>query len=109
GRYRVTDKREGDATRYHRALMLDYPTPADLRQYGAARGRGQVPPGRGPGSGIEIHGHGGRAVNWTNGCVALRDEDVDRLYAAVGVGTLVTIVGTARLPGAAGTPEGPGR
>jgi lipoprotein-anchoring transpeptidase ErfK/SrfK len=59
-----------------------------------------VPPGRGPGGGIEIHGHGGRSINWTNGCVALRDDQMDRLYAAVGVGTPVTIVGTARLPGA---------
>ncbi len=98
GRYRVTDKRGADATRYHRALMLDYPTPDDLRQYGAARRRGLVPAGRGPGSGIEIHGRGGRAINWTNGCVALRDEDMDRLFAAVAVGTPVTIVGTARLP-----------
>jgi hypothetical protein len=99
GRYRVTDKRGMDATRYHRALMLDYPTSDDLRQYGAARRRGLVPAGRGPGSGIEIHGRGGRAINWTNGCVALRDEDMDRLFAAVAVGTPVTIVGTARLPG----------
>ncbi len=108
GRYRVTDKRDGDATRYHRALLLDYPTPADLRDFGAARGRGLVPAGRGPGSGIEIHGHGGRSLNWTNGCVALRDDEMERLFAAVEVGTPVTIVGTARLPGAAGAapPEG---
>jgi hypothetical protein len=105
GRYRVTAKRPGGDTRYHRALMLDYPSPADLRDFGDARRRGLVPAGRGPGGGIEIHGHGGRAVNWTNGCVALRDEDMDRLFAAVEVGTPVTIVGTAALPGLPRTAE----
>ncbi len=99
GSYRVTAKREGGDTQYHRALMLDYPTAEDLRRYAEARRRGLVPAGRGPGSGIEVHGHGGRAVNWTNGCVALRDEDMDRLFAAVEIGTPVAIVGTARLPG----------
>ena len=99
GRYLVTAKREGGDTQYHRALMLDYPTADDLRRYADARRRGLVPAGRGAGSGIEIHGRGGRGVNWTNGCVALRDEDMDRLFAAVAVGTPVAIVGTARLPG----------
>jgi L,D-transpeptidase-like protein len=99
GRYRVTAKRAGGDTQYHRALLLDYPAADDLRRYGEARRRGLVPAGRGPGSGIEIHGRGGRAVNWTNGCVALRDEDMDRLFAAVEVGTTVAIVGTALVPG----------
>ena len=58
------------------------------------------------GGAIEIHGHGGRAIDWTSGCVALKNEHMDRLYAGVAVGTPVTIVGTARLPGA--VPE-PGR
>ncbi|HXO21887.1 MAG TPA: L,D-transpeptidase [Thermoanaerobaculia bacterium] len=104
GRFRVVGKREGEATRYHRALMLDYPTEEDLRAFGAAKSRGLVPAGRGIGGLIELHGHGGREINWTSGCVALRDEHMDRLFAAVEVGTPVTIVGTAHLPGA---PESP--
>ena len=98
GRYRIVEKKDRGATRYHRALMLDYPTADDLQEYRAARRRGLVPPGRGVGGLIEIHGHGGRQTNWTSGCVALRNEHMDRLFEAVGLGTPVTIVGTARLP-----------
>jgi len=29
--------------------------------------------------------------NWTNGCIALKNEDVDELYDMVPVGTKVTI------------------
>ncbi|HSD26878.1 MAG TPA: L,D-transpeptidase, partial [Vicinamibacteria bacterium] len=42
---------------------------------------------------IEIHGEGGRGQNWTEGCVALSNPDIDDLYGRVGVGTRVTIVG----------------
>lgn len=99
GRYRITSKRDRGQTRFHRALMLDYPTGEDRREHADARQRGLVPPGRGPGGLIEIHGHGGRGLDWTDGCVALRNADMDRLFAAVEVGTPVTIAGTARFPG----------
>src|SRR6185295_13277198 len=101
GHYHVVEKRDLGATLYHRALLLDYPTDDDRRQFEAARRRGLVPGGRGIGGLIEIHGHGGKWINWTNGCVALRDPHMDRLFAAVAVGTPVTIVGTAAAPGAA--------
>ena len=97
GRYRIVQKKEGDDTAYFRALELDYPTDADRREFAAARGRGQVPAGHGIGGSIEIHGHGGRGNDWTNGCIALPNGEMDRLYEAVEVGTPVTIVGTAEL------------
>jgi hypothetical protein len=94
GRYRITVKKSGGATRYHLALLIDYPNPADLRRYRAAEAAGEVPRGTGAGSLIEIHGHGGTGRDWTDGCVALSDEDMDLLYPLVRVGTPVTIVGT---------------
>jgi hypothetical protein len=106
GRYRVVQKKEGEETGYHRALELDYPTDADRREFANARGRGLVPAGRGIGGAIEIHGHGGRGTDWTNGCIALPDADMDRLFAAVAVGTPVTIVGTADLGRAGITARG---
>jgi hypothetical protein len=104
GRYRIVQKKEGEETGYHRALELDYPTDADRRDFAAAQGRGRVPAGRGIGGAIEIHGHGGRGTDWTNGCIALPDAEMDRLFAAVDVGTPVTIVGTADLRGTLGSP-----
>lgn len=99
GPYRVTEKRDRGQTLFYRALMLDYPTEEDRREHAEARRQGLVPRGRGPGGLIEIHGKGGRGYDWTLGCVALSNDDMDRLFAAVSVGTKVVIVGTARLPG----------
>jgi hypothetical protein len=99
GRYRVTEKRDRGATLFYRALMLDYPNQDDRREFEAARRRGLIPAGRGIGGLIEIHGDGGQGQDWTNGCVALPNRDMDRLFAAVEVGTPVTVVGTAQLGG----------
>ncbi len=93
GRYRVTTVKTGGATRYYKALLLDYPNPDDRRRYQLERDAGTIEAGVGPGSLIEIHGHGGQGRDWTEGCVALRDEDMDRLLELVAAGTPVTIVG----------------
>jgi hypothetical protein len=94
GRYKVTVKKSGGATKYYLALLIDYPNAADLRRHRAAQVNGRVRRGVGAGSLIEIHGHGGQGRDWTDGCVALRDEDMERLFSRVRVGTPVTIVGT---------------
>lgn len=63
-----------------------------------AHKRGEVPPqNTGLGGLIGIHGIGAgdadmhREYNWTNGCVALTNEEIDRLVEWVDVGTLVEI------------------
>ena len=59
-----------------------------------AKRDGRLPRGAGIGSLIEIHGDGGRGEDWTSGCVALENHDMDRLFARVSVGTPVTIIGS---------------
>jgi hypothetical protein len=93
GRYRVTVVKSGAHTQYHRALLLDYPNDSDRRRHREAVAAGRVPEGAGAGSLIEIHGDGGRGQDWTDGCVALTNADMDRLVAHARVGTPVTIVG----------------
>jgi lipoprotein-anchoring transpeptidase ErfK/SrfK len=99
GRYHITEKRSNGATRWYKALVLNYPNAEDQKAFEAMRRRGEIPRGRGPGSLIEIHGFGGKQSNWTDGCVALQNASMDRLFAQVPVGTPVAIVGAARLPG----------
>lgn len=98
GRYRVVEKRGPGATRWHRALLLDYPNDDDRKSFLEAQRRGEIPKGRGIGAWIEIHGRGGRGMHWTDGCVALTDADMNHLFRAVEVGDEVTIVGRADLP-----------
>lgn len=94
GRYRVTEVRGPGRTRFYKALMLDYPNAEDRARYEHGRRTGQVPLRAGIGSLIEIHGEGGQGDDWTNGCVALSNRDMDRVFARARVGTPVTIVGT---------------
>ncbi len=94
GRYRIRELRGPGRTRFHRALLLDYPNEADRRRWAEAARAGLVPRGSGPGGLIEIHGMGGRGVDWTDGCVALTNEDMDRLFELASVGDRVTIVGS---------------
>jgi lipoprotein-anchoring transpeptidase ErfK/SrfK len=94
GRYRVTQVRAPGQTRYYRALMLDYPNEEDRARFRRLQRSGRVARSQGIGGDIEIHGKGGRGVDWTQGCVALENGDMDDLVPRVGVGTRVTIVGT---------------
>jgi hypothetical protein len=113
GRYRIVRKKDRGDSIYHRALLLDYPNAVDRRRFADAKRRGEIPRGSAIGGLIEIHGDGGRGQNWTDGCVALANSDMDDLFRRVGVGTRVTIVGGDGSDGAfssllarVGEPEG---
>jgi lipoprotein-anchoring transpeptidase ErfK/SrfK len=93
GRYRITVKKNGGATRFYLALLIDYPNAKDRRRFEHAVASGAIPRSTGIGGLIEIHGFGGEGRDWTDGCVALTNEDMDRLFPQVVVGTPVTIVG----------------
>ena len=93
GMYRITEKRGVRQTRWYKALLLNYPNEDDLRQFDIARRRGQISRRARPGGLIEIHGEGGRGGDWTDGCVALTNHDIDELFDRVSVGTPVTIIG----------------
>ncbi|MBE0661452.1 MAG: L,D-transpeptidase [Bacteroidales bacterium] len=94
GRYRVTQKKEGRSTKYYKALLIDYPNADDKKRFKSAIDSGKLPRNTHIGGLIEIHGHGGKGADWTEGCVALTDSDMDKLYRLVSVGTPVTIIGS---------------
>lgn len=95
GKYRVTKKKSGKHTIYYKALLINYPNDEDKQRYKALVKSGSIP-NRGIGNLIEIHGEGGKGINWTDGCVALTNEDMDQLWKYVAEGTPVTIVGSVR-------------
>jgi hypothetical protein len=70
---------------YHRAIDLDYPNAFDRARYATATELGMVPPGREIGGDIQIHGDTLDEVavfaNWTHGCIAMRNQDIDELMA----------------------------
>jgi len=94
GMYRVTKKKERGATIYYKALLINYPNTDDMTRYKGKVRSGEIPRHVDVGGLIEIHGHGGRGFNWTNGCVALADKDMDVVYRLASVNTPVLIVGS---------------
>lgn len=94
GRYRVVARKANGASAYYKALLLDYPNADDRARYARARRSGELPLSATIGSLIEIHGEGGRGRDWTRGCVAVTNADMDELFMQVPVGTPVTIVGS---------------
>jgi L,D-peptidoglycan transpeptidase YkuD (ErfK/YbiS/YcfS/YnhG family) len=94
GKYKVTKKLSRGSTKYHKALMINYPNKQDVEDFNAMLKRGQLPADAGIGDLIEIHGDGGKGGNWTQGCVALKNSDMDLLFKYVSIGTPVTIIGS---------------
>jgi len=95
GRYKITKKLSNGATKYHKALLINYPNEQDLEEFRVMVQSGKLPSGTKIGGLIEIHGEGGRGGNWTEGCVALRNSDMDVLFKYAGHGTPVTIIGSS--------------
>lgn len=90
GHYVIDNRNEHSA--YHRALHVSYPN-ADDRKRAAKLG---VPPG----GDIMIHGlpngkgwigAGHRMYDWTLGCVAVTDQEIEEIWKLVPVGTPVEI------------------
>ncbi|MFZ5434682.1 MAG: L,D-transpeptidase family protein [Calditrichota bacterium] len=90
GRYHITSVK--NESKYYRALLINYPNDADQRRFSENKRKGLISKRAGIGRLIEIHGHGGQNRDWTDGCVALADNDMDDLMEYVGVNTPVTIV-----------------
>jgi len=89
GRYRITQKIP--ASRFYKALLIDYPNESDRQAFAAARSKGLIPAGAGIGGDIEIHGGGKDSL--TRGCVGLDNKDMDDVYEWARVGATVIIVG----------------
>jgi len=94
GHYLIVKKREKRKTIYYKALELNYPNVFDEEQFNKNLENGRLPWNAEIGGSIEIHGEGGTGSNWTDGCIALTNSDMDSLFTLVEEGTPVTIVGT---------------
>ncbi|HYM61214.1 MAG TPA: L,D-transpeptidase family protein [Thermoanaerobaculia bacterium] len=90
GLYRIDGR--NSSSHYHRSLHVSYPNAHDLA---VARGKRCS-----PGGDIMIHGitngygwlgakH--RAVDWTLGCIAVTDDEIEEIWNAVPNGTVVEI------------------
>ena len=85
GTYRIN--RRNPNSEFHLSLGISYPNQAD-RDFAAAAGKP-------PGGDIFIHGWSRRPVkraDWTAGCVAVKDKEIEVIYSMVKDGTVVHVL-----------------
>ncbi len=93
GRYQIIQKKDSTKSDYHKALVVSYPNEEDVEYFSNLKEKGLLPANASIGGGIEVHGEGNKGYDWTQGCIALRNQDIDYLFDIVQIGTPVTIVG----------------
>ncbi|MGB8491413.1 MAG: L,D-transpeptidase, partial [Bacteroidales bacterium] len=94
GMYKIVKKFDTRKTKYHKALLLDYPNDIDRYEFKRDIALGTLPASARIGGLIELHGNGGKGIDWTEGCIALTDADMDMIFRIAKEGTPVTIVGS---------------
>jgi len=90
GHYVIDTRNE--ASHYHRALHVSYPNAEDRKRAATA---GVAPGGaimiHGLPNGMEKIGAAHRLYDWTLGCIAVTDDEIDEIWKLVAVGTPVEI------------------
>jgi murein L,D-transpeptidase YafK len=91
GQYTINDKNSNSG--FHKNLGISYPNKRDIEEAKKKKLK--------PGGEIKIHGiRNGfgfigkfqRLFDWTAGCIALTDHEVDELYDSVEIGTPILIL-----------------
>ncbi|MBV7528862.1 murein L,D-transpeptidase family protein [Chitinophaga sp. sic0106] len=86
---------------WSRFLLLDYPNEASIQKFRTMQDNGVIAASATPGGGIGIHGvESGSGItdayvegriNWTLGCISMKNRDVNELFEFIKVGTPVVI------------------
>jgi murein L,D-transpeptidase YafK len=96
GTFRILSKRPH--SKWHKMLMLDYPNKESWEKFRRRKVQGLIPKSADIGGGIALHGTWPNDnivvddyTNWTQGCISLRNEDIDEICQYIQPGTKVII------------------
>ncbi|MBY0534673.1 MAG: L,D-transpeptidase [Chitinophagaceae bacterium] len=96
GSFKILSKRVHD--KWHRMFLLDFPNKESWDKFKQRKAAGIIPANAKIGNGIAIHGTWPNDdivvdtyTNWTNGCISLRNDDIDELNEILKVGSKVII------------------
>lgn len=85
-------------SKYNKFMELSYPDAKHMENFNRLKERGVIPKSARIGGSVGIHGIWQNGddmielgVGWTDGCVAIRNVDMDELYSFAGLGTRVFI------------------
>jgi murein L,D-transpeptidase YafK len=84
--------------KWNKIMFIDYPNQESWQKFNRRKAVGAIPKSAKIGGGIGIHGTWPNDnivvddyTNWTQGCVSLRNSDMDEIYSFVPSGTKVMI------------------
>ncbi len=93
-----TIKTKNPNSKYNKCMLLNYPNDSSVAAFNRMKAQGAIPPSAAIGGDVGIHGiwkNGDDmielSVGWTDGCIALKNKDIDELYTFIGTGTRVFI------------------
>ena len=93
-----TIKNKNPNSKYNKCLMLSYPNDSTIAAFNRMKAAGTIPPSATMGGDVGIHGIWKNGddmielgVGWTDGCIALKNKDIDELYTFISTGTRVFI------------------
>jgi lipoprotein-anchoring transpeptidase ErfK/SrfK len=96
GWFRIVSKKEH--ANWQKFILIDYPNDASFVKFNQRKQQGLIPNGAQIGSAVGIHGtfrSGVKMVDWgmgwTDGCVAMKPEDIEDFYQFVWPGTRVYV------------------
>ncbi len=98
GFYKIRKVKDINNTHFYRAAELDYPNKQDIAEFHRLKKTGAIPKNATIGGDINIHGKGSGisplqgGSNWTQGCAALSNEDMDELFQYLKQETQVLII-----------------
>ena len=96
GTFRIISKRVHD--QWSRIMRIDYPTKESYKKFKERKAKGLIPKNARIGGAIGVHGTWPREeyaidryLNWTLGCISLKNEHVQELYNMIPANTQITI------------------
>jgi len=96
GKFSVLDKHV--SVRYDKFIQIDYPNDSSRVRFELLKKKGAIPANAEIGGDVGIHGiwKGGdemidMGVGWTDGCIAMKNKDIEELYGILDVGVKVFI------------------
>jgi murein L,D-transpeptidase YafK len=96
GTFRITYKNPNH--KWDKFMQFDYPTAESYEKFNERKRNGEIPPDAKIGGGVGIHGTWPGSehvvdnyINWTEGCISMKNEDIEELFTTIPMYTKIVI------------------
>ncbi len=96
GTFRITYK--NPKHKWNKFVLFDYPNAESIKKFNARKAKGEIPKNANIGGSVGIHGTWPGSehvvdnyINWTEGCISMKNEDIAELFAMLPLHTKITI------------------